>query len=405
MWQLRPDQLEDLGKLVTTPYFINGNDPGTGKTPVTCVYQRWLWNEHGLGSIWPQPKSIMKKNRDEAYRFGLWENEDDVVIVDGTQKQVLNLLKKPARVWIMGFARFAQVWRLLPDYVRAFQADEFHKGFGGHTSGQTQAMYDFMRERGEWFAPITGTLINGSLDTAYPAIQVIEPRYYGTFDAFQRFHHVKDIWTGKRVDYKNHDHLRELMQLHGCYRKWTSIFGDEQKVIESEIVEMEDEQRVLYDKFERDAILELEKFYVDGTLPGVAFARARQIMEIPNHFPDLREPGSGKTVDIIPGRRPGKIERLDLHFTDHIENKTPFVVFAALIEQQLEIFHLAQSMGLRVGLINGAVSPKNRSRMDEMFIAGELQGLVVSPQCAELGFNWQFAGGQEVQHVIFASLY
>jgi hypothetical protein len=43
--------------------------------------------------------------------------------------------------------------------------------------------------------------------------------------------------------------------------------------------------------------------------------------------------------------------------------------------------------------------------MDEMFIAGELQGLVVSPQCAELGFNWQFAGGQEVQHVIFASLY
>lgn len=405
-WTLRADQIEDLSYFMQHPKAVNCNEPGCGKTPVVCVLQRWLWDTKQVATVWVMPLSLLKKNRDEAMRFGGWENEDDIVIVHGTPKQVDEQLKKPAKVFLMGFARFKKVWEVLPERFKAFHADEFHMGFGGNDSASSMAMYGFMKKQGEWFLPMTGTLVNGKLDTAYPALQVIEPRYYGTFDAFKNFHHEIDLWTGKRTGYRNHAHLGEIISLHGTRRKWSDIFGDEDKVVEPEIVMMEPEQLRLYKEFEANAILELEQFFIDGTMPGVAFARARQIMECPNEFPDLRFPDTNKSVDIIPGRRAGKTERVELHLIDHQQLGTPFVVFSAVRRQQVELWKLATKLGMDVGLINGATSPKDRAIQDEAFRAGHLQGLIVSPKVASVGFNWQFWGdkGVEVSHAIFASL-
>lgn len=405
---LRDDQIEDLAYLIKNPKVILGNEPGTGKTPTVCVYQRHLWNTQKMGTIWVQPKSLLNKNRKEAYRFGQWENEDDVVIVDGTPDQVDDILKKPAKVWLMGFRRFQMLQDegRLPDNARAFISDEHHKGFGGHESQQTGAMYDFMRGPGEIFVPMTGTIINGKLDTAYPAIQVISPEYYGTFKAFQNYHHINDMFTGKRIGFRNHAFLREILEYHGTYRKWSSIFGKRNVVFQVEYCDMESEQWSIYREFEKNALVELDKFFIDGSLPGVAFIRARQILDHPNQFPDLSDPEGRKFVDIIPGKRSGKLERIDLHLTDHAENGTPVVIFASLVPQQLEILRLAQSMGMKFGLLNGGVSAVNRAIQDEAFQAGELQGLVVSSDVADVGFNWQFWGPNkvEVSHCIFASL-
>jgi superfamily II DNA/RNA helicase len=125
-------------------------------------------------------------------------------------------------------------------------------------------------------------------------------------------------------------------------------------------------------------------------------------MEHPNRFPDLTDPG--KFVDILPGKRTGKIERLDLHITNHVENGTPVVVFAALVPQQQEIHRLMQELGLSCGLLNGSTSRADRDHMDKAFTRGDLQGLIVSPKVADVGFNWQDWKDQEVQHAIFASL-
>lgn len=405
-WTLRPDQIEDLGFFMTNKRAINASEPGCGKTPVVCVLQRWLWDTHQVATVWVMPLSLLKKNRDEALRFGGWD-EADVVIVNGTPKLVAAQLTNPhVKVFLMGFARFKKVWRQLPERVKALHGDEWHMGFGGGDSAQTLAMYEFMRERGEWFLPMTGTLVNGKLDTAYPALQVIEPRYYGNYDAFKNFHHEIDLWTGKRVGYRNHAHLGEIIQLHGRARKWADIFGAEDKVIETEVVTMEPEQLRLYKEFEEKALLELEQFFVDGTLPGVAFARARQIMECPNEFPDLRFPDTNKSVDLIPGRRAGKTERMELHFTNHQDLGTPFVVFSAVRRQQVELWKLATSMGLKVGLLNGLTSAKDRAIQDEAFRNGHLQGLIVSPKVAAFGYNWQFWRSREteVSHAIFASM-
>ena len=406
-WELRPDQIEDLAKLMQNPRWIMGGEPGTGKTPTICVMQRYLWDHHQTGTIWAMPLSLLKKNREEALRFGGWDPAD-VVIVDGTPAQVQVQMLMPAKVFLMGFARFAKILKegKFPERFRAMHTDEHHKGFSGHDSSRTGALYEFMKQQGKWFVPATGTIINGKLDTAYPAIQIIEPRYYGSFDGFKNRHHQLDMWTGKRIGFQDHAHLQEILQAHGSFSKWKDIFGNEQKVIQVELVEMEAEQKVLYKKFEKDALLELEQFFIDGTMPGVAFHRARQIMEIPNHFPDLRFPNSKATVDIIPGRRPGKLERLELHLTDHFTNGTPFVIFAPLIKQQLQIFELCESLGIKTGLLVGASPPRQRAQTDEAFRAGVLQGIVASDQVADAGFNWQFWGPnkQEVGHCIFAAL-
>lgn len=391
---LRTDQIEDLG------YFLNHNkalflsEPGTGKTPVVNVLQRALWDEQNLASVWAMPDKLLEKNREEAYRFGLWQNPDDVVIAK-SEKDFL----KPARVFLTTFARFRMSWKALPERVKAMQTDEHHKGFGGHDSAQTQAMYNFMRERGTHFLPMTGTLYNGKPDTCYPVLQVIEPRYYGNYDSFKAHHHVIDIFTGKVSGYRHQDHLQMLLAQHSRRRLWKDIHGDHKPVIQIEQANMEPEQRELYDELREKAVLELDRFFVDGTLPGVNFIRCRQIMEHPNCFPDLTAPG--KFIDIIPGRRPGKLDLLEFHMEDAAVNRKPLVIYATQIPQQEQIFALARRFNPRVALLNG--NTKDRD-IDVKFRRGEVEWIVASPLVADAGYNWQWCGDTEVDHAVFASL-
>lgn len=396
-FQLRQDQIEDLAYFMENKKALFLSDPGTGKTPVVCVLQKWLWTEKQTRTVWVMPSKLLEKNRDEAFRFGCWGRKNDVVIVE-TEKD----LEKPAKVFLMTFARFRLSWEKLPFTFKALHIDEYHKGFGGATSAQTEAMKMFMMRQGAYFLPMTGTLYNGKPDSCYSAISTIEPRYYASYQSFKNFHHNIDPFTGKVEYFRNLKHLQELMLKHGRRRLWRDIHGDVEIVIHREDVGMECEQRALYDKLKEDAILELERFFIDGTLPGVNFIRCRQIMEIPNYFPDLLE--SGKTVDLIPKRRSGKIELLDIHFENHAANKDPVVVFSSLIKQQEEILNLARKHGLRAELINGEINSKESGRISRAFESGDLDVLVCSPIVADCGYNWQFSGDKEVSHAIYVSM-
>jgi hypothetical protein len=127
-------------------------------------------------------------------------------------------------------------------------------------------------------------------------------------------------------------------------------------------------------------------------------------MELPNQFPDLRDPDGKTIVDICPGEVPGKQERIEIHFTDHFELGTPVVTFASLVPQQKALMALAEKCGLTTALINGETSGARRYEIDKAFRAGEIQAPILSPQCADVGLNWQFWGDKEVDHTIFASL-
>lgn len=403
--QLRPDQIQDLGRLFFKERrCIHGGEPGTGKTPTICVLQRARWDKHGHKSVWLMPMKLLDKNFDEAMAWGDW-SIGDVAIVDGTAAECEQAIHSGAKVLLMGYKRFELVADKIPMDFKAIDIDEWHKAFGGHESKRTQALYRWCRARGDdlWFVPMTGTAYNGKPDTIYPALQIIEPRYYGTLQAFQAMHHVIDPWTGKVTGYANMERLRTILAHHSIRRLWSDVHGPEEVVTEIARIDMNEKQRAAYERFRADALLELETFFVDGTKPGVAFTRARQIMEHPNVFPHLADP-TAPPVDICPGELPGKIEE----FIDDCETMSalgrPMLAYAALVPQQRQLLDVALKAGRRAALINGETPDREVGSIDRAFRSGELDTIIGSPKVADCGFNWQFCGSTEVSDVFFPSL-
>lgn len=395
---LRDYQIADLTYYIANPKCLNLSCPGVGKTPSVCVWFQYLWDHKQTRGVWVQPKSLLEKNRRELLLFTDFEPED-IVIVDGTAAQVKKQLASGAKVFLMGFAR----WRIsstdLPADVKAMAVDEAHVGFKKSSSATTQALFDaFRSKRMEYFLPMTGTLISGDLSSAYPLIHVIEPRYYLSYNDFLYQHAVKDL-DDKIIGWHNHGKLRAILGAHAIRRTFKDVYGEQEIVHITEMASLSPKQEQLYRTFEKEALLELEKFFVDGTEPGVAFIRARQILEHPNHFPDLTEPG--KFVDLMKGELPGKLSLLENHIEDHLRTGDPFLIFSPMRPQQTAISELLTKYGVKHALMNGETSGKDRNQIDLDYQAGKLQAIVASPAVASFGYNWQTCGDRETSHVIF----
>jgi len=401
--ELRLDQVADLSFYISQKKCLNLSDPGTGKTPSVIVNQ-WRRLAEGNRTLWVQPKALLDKNVEEIKRFtDLTDN--NIAVLDGTPAKIDAQMRKNPGIILCGPDRLKKMQGHFPDDVRAMDVDEFHMCFGGASSARTEAFHASMTQMDEAVF-MSGTLVNGRLDTAFPAIQAIEPRYYPFgYDQFLGAHAHLDEY-GRPFLWHSHERLGAILGNHGIRRTFESIFGKQAVVFETQWVGMEAKQRVLFDKFRKEAFLELERFFIDGTLPGVAFTRARQIMEHPNHFPDLTDPTGKTRVDIMPGLSPGKLEALRIHFEDHKRRGTPVVVFAYYVPQQKQIQALAESMGMPAMVMNGECSRAQKKEADESFVAGHHQVQILSPAVGSVGFNWQFWGPQriEVDHVIFASL-
>lgn len=384
---LRPYQIEDLAFLIGNKRCGLLHSPGCGKTPPVCVYLWYVWSEEKARSFWVMPKSLMKKNKDELLRFSHFKPED-IAIVDGTPKQIETALSTDPKVLILGFERFRRSWEDLkarfPD-LRCLVGDEWHMGFGSNGSKRTQALYKCSKKLDRLVA-MTGTIITGRLDSAYPLIHLVEPRYYTSYAAFVNMHAMKD-WWGTIYDWTGHERISEILQRHTKRRSFEEVYGKEAKIIVREPVEMSKKQREAYDEFHAKAMLELEDDFLDGTVPGVAVIRARQIMAHP------------ETFGIAEGEKTGKDERLEVHLADAWNDRKPLLIFAVHKAEQERIYNRVQEIGFTAGLINGDVPTPQRVKIDEGFRNGSIQVVVASPKTAAFGFNWE-----HVDHVIFVSM-
>src|SRR3546814_12221644 len=61
--------------------------------------------------------------------------------------------------------------------------DELHMGYGTAGSQQVDSFF-YVPDRCSQFCGMTGTLVDGRLDSVFPAIHAIEPRYYGSRQGF-----------------------------------------------------------------------------------------------------------------------------------------------------------------------------------------------------------------------------
>lgn len=291
-----------------------------------------------------------------------------------------------AKVFICTFSFMSAHWeRLLeaaPD-IDLLLVDELHMGYGGVESKQTESFY-WVNRHVSRFVGMTGTLINGRLDSAFPAIHVIEPLYYGSLNGFYIEHAAVTDDFGRVVVWKNHNKLTQILARHGIRRTFEEVYGEEPVVFFTEYVPIGEDVKDSYDEFHEQALLELEDGRVlDGSLPGVALIRARQILG----HPETMLSGIPEWTE--------KDERLRIHLA---EGKRT-LIFAALQPEQERILRLCQSLGLRVALINANVGSRHRELIDEAAQRLELDVIVASGPTVAVGFNWEM-----FDLVIFASI-
>lgn len=390
--ELRDYQVADLAFYMSRPRCGNFSDPGTGKTPPTCVYMGWMWDEKKVRTIWCMPKSLRKKNLKELIEWTGWDlDAGDAIIVGGSPARRSKLMKMDAKVFIMGFDCFARNWEELvtnhPD-IDMLVGDEWHMGFKSDGSQRTQSLYRFMA-RTTYLVAMTGTIIDGRLDTAYPLIQLCAPgEYVSGHRGFLMAHAIENSY-GQIVAWRNPSRVGDIFRKIAIRHTFEEAYGPEAKVLIHELCEMDPKQREFYEEFEETALLELEDSWLDGSLPGVNLIRCRQLMEHPQSF--------GEPLDKIV--RTGKEERLLIHLEDHKRTGEPLVIFSAFQPQHVRLEEICNKMGFRTAVINGSVSGAKRSRIDEEFQAGEIDIVIATGATAGVGFNWG-----HVDHIIFISL-
>jgi len=290
-------------------------------------------------------------------------------------KAVICTFKFMSMHWERLLAAFPEIDLLL--------VDELHMAYGGLESGLTESFFHVNRKVSR-FVGMTGTLINGRLDSAFPAIHVIEPRYYGSRQGFY-FEHVQAMDDyGRPVRWKNEDKLAAIIKKHSIRRTFEEVYGKEDVVFIAEEIEMHEKVRVSYDEFHETAMLELADGRVlDGSIQGVAQMRARQIMAHPETM-----------LSDIP-KWTEKDERLMVH----LRKGAKTLIFAALQPEQERILRVCEELGLRAAMINANVSGPQRIKIDEAAQAGELDVIVASGPTTAVGYNWEM-----FDLVIFASI-
>lgn len=289
---------------------------------------------------------------------------------------IVDAAQKGAKVFICTFAFMSAHWeRLLqaaPE-IDLLLVDELHMGYGGPESKQTESFYWVTRNTSR-FVGMTGTLINGRLDSAFPAIHAIEPRYYGGLRGFMYEHAALVDDYGRVLVWKNEQKLKQIIERHSIRRTFEEVYGEEDVVFFTEYVSMGEKVQEAYDEFQEQALLELaDGRVIDGSMPGLNAIRCRQLMAHPETM-----------LDKLP-ELTGKDERLILHLQKGVKT----LLFASLKPEQERLLQLAKNLGLRAALINSDVSGKDRAKIDEMAQRGELDVIVASGPTVAVGYNWE----------------
>jgi SNF2 family DNA or RNA helicase len=247
-------------------------------------------------------------------------------------------------------------------------------------------MYEAFNKKFDKLLAMTGTLITGKPYSAYPALHIIEPRYYTNFKAFQ-YHHTEFDMEGKPSGWKNLERLGMIIKKHAVAADFkTAGLNCHDPILQFIPCEMPYAVEQAYLEFEEKGLLELQNSFLESANGGVHSIRCRQLLAHPETF----DPSWGK----INSRDSAVLEQLQT-----LDEGERTIIFSALVPEQERIARKLKDAGYRVGLINGNVPATERAKIDLDFRQGRLDTIVGSPATMSVGFNWEF-----VNTVIFASL-
>jgi hypothetical protein len=291
----RPYQVEDLTRMMLERKIGLFHEPACGKTFIGAMYSQYMVRYANEKVVWTQPGGIMAKNKRDIL-FSTDLAPEEVIMVQGTAARRDELMQSPeGKIFMMSGQGYADEYEKLQEYqpkIRHSIHDECHLYYTTHNSARTQNWYRASR-RMESIVPMTGTIIRGRLDSAYPVCHLLAPMYYGSDRAFLTHHGWFDD-RGKVAAWKNHERLKEVLQRVGIFRSFASVYGAEAKIIQVQKYELTGDQEKVYKTLEKTALIELEDEWVDAGNPAVAAMRARQVLSCPEMFNVKGDDGQGR---------------------------------------------------------------------------------------------------------------
>lgn len=395
---LRDYQNKHLGFLLNNKRAMDLSDAGTGKSPTAAL---WVY-QHTLDGrvLWVMPKALLVKNYQELL---LWSNLEphQVMLVDGTKQQrEKQFSNRDVKVFLIGFTAFSNNWLELrqryPDLVHLC-GDEWHLGFSTHGEQdyrnpgkyfgpkRTHDLYQFMRKGGD-LLPMTGTFLNGRLNSAYPALSLIDPLVYPSYSNFMQWHALLDEW-GKPFMWKNHERLQQIIDQHSVRITYAEAYGEEKREVVVEPCTMSNKQYRAYKDIEYKNITELgEDNFLEAVNEGVAIHRCFEIMQHPEKY--------GLPINDLDGKE----AHIETYLQTAKETGEALVIFEKVVSAHPKLVALCEKYGLTAAALNGDVSI-DKGKVDYEFRNGKIKVLICSPIVAGVGFNWP-----HVDKVIFNSL-
>lgn len=385
---LRPYQIEDLAVAIKKPRSFNFSEPGTGKTPIFCALAWYYWSRKGKKTIIVQPNHLRDKNRLEVLRFTPFEAHEVTVIEKldetlGPKKRIgtdadqvtgyINYLDNPdLKVICVGFTFLKNYWEEILQYhpeVDLVVVDEGHLGYKTYNSKASTELYALMRQV-TGFYYCTGSPIDGRLDTVFTALHIVEPSYYGSYNGFKAQHAGMEDDYGNVLYWINEKKLTQIFNRHGVIRRWVDVHGKQDRnYILVDDLPMKPKMSEAYREFEAMACVELDNTFLEGSNPGVAAMRARQIINCPHIFGIDEKTSKQEYLEGI--AQPGMI------------------VFGSMPEEVEAAAKILREVGLKVGVMHGGVSHKKRVQIDKDYVEGKLDVICATPAVAATGWNWQ----------------
>ena len=383
--KLRDYQQTDLLFHLKQKKSMNLSEPSTGKTPTAdCFIEATSY----LGQVaFIMPNSLVSQNLEKLKDWTNFKDEEIEVITGKTPaKREAAYANTKAKVFICSFSTFAKEWSKIPN-LNSIVIDEFHMGYSTNDSKRTQGYYQAALKC-EYLLILTGTLIDGRLSSAYPAIHTVEPRYYSSYGHFFNTHAVTDIWGGI-IDWRGHDRITEILKRHSVRHTTAEVYaGAPQPIVIPEKCNIDPKHEAAYKEFEKNALLELEdKWLDDSGSGGVHQLRCRQILSCPD------------SIDLQIKGELGKDEMLKVHLEDAINTGKPLILFSIFNAEQNRILELCSDLKIKAAVMNGMTSAAKRAEIDTQFKAGDLQVIIGSPDVMSVGFDWE-----HVDTIVFVSV-
>lgn len=370
----RPYQVDDLSVLINRPRHGLFHEPGGGKTYIAAMFSQYITECTGERVVWTQPGGIMQKNRQDIL-FATGLDPKQVAIVQGTKETRASIVADPrVKIFLMTGQGFANEYELLPKDIRHIISDEIHLYYTLYGSTRTTNWLRACKKMGA-IVPMTGTIIRGRLDSAYPVLHAIGPHYYANERNFLHRHGVFDE-NGALCGWRDHETLQAILREVGIFRSFKSIYGEEQKIIQVINCVVPNKTWSVYQKLEAAGLIEMEDEFVDAGMPAVNAMRARQVLATPEEFQIKEE--SAKDAMFKP------------FIEDCIKSGERIAIFSAHTKEQERLVGIIRSLGGTVGHINGTVSNERRQEIDQLFNSEDLQFVVASAATAGIGFNWGF---------------